>query len=708
LAKTDAMKAAKLVLTAPPRLRSGEEAKINFHLDQPAMISAFIADDHMRKVIHQFKPAGDNAISFAPADDWGDTIGIRIEATSNPENGGMESAGQIILPLLHKTQQATTAPTAVPTTTAPETAPVLALNGTLPSPLNVGDSITAALTFGNNETPAGSYHYNLSSTPGLKIDSGTTGVINLATGQKKNITLILNVLQPGTQQLTADITGPHNFHISHIWPVAAMSDNLMLASGLQQTLEPKKSWSSTAGEKTPSKHGAGFIIVAPQPFYDFPQILAAALQTHAFTTEDLASKLDILRLWHDVILQSNLLPEQELLARQHGLMMRLLARQKPDGSFPSLPGGNSDIAATSVALTVLGSIDQPPVKLPVEQAAGWLRHNIENSWFDESARPARAAIYAALAATNHLDISSLHYFSDTSADKNLPPLAALQVSLAFAKNSNPDQAGFWLAAAHVGKNSSDISPALLPLLAEDTVFDQHDVLPTLEKLSVDIAKNPARNLETSAAFLRALWHVQNRAGLWRVTINNSEQTLRNILVVDAPEKSALTLYNPSDRPLYFAEAHGTETTPGNTTDITRHIYHLDGREVPASDSLMRSEIYLVVVEGSAAADQGMLFLQDNPAPALRALGCTLDVPFAANAALDWIKNLNLSSAVTCEKAERGLNMYLTPKNGETNWRIAYLAKPENLGLFNVKSASLRTSSSDTEMRQKHKDQLQVQ
>ncbi|MGK4422341.1 hypothetical protein ACSLVQ_29245, partial [Klebsiella pneumoniae] len=70
---------------------------------------------------------------------------------------------------------------------------------------------------------------------------------------------------------------------------------------------------------------------------------------------------------------------------------------------------------------------------------------MDNSWIDEKERANRAFGYAALAITGRTDKASLDYFADTSADKNLPPLAAAQIALAFAKNNNADKANFWLA-----------------------------------------------------------------------------------------------------------------------------------------------------------------------------------------------------------------------------------------------------------------------
>ena len=82
-----------------------------------------------------------------------------------------------------------------------------------------------------------------------------------------------------------------------------------------------------------------------------------------------------------------------------------------------------------IQVKILPVTTELSIQAAADQAADWLHRRLENNWFDEKERPERAAAYAALAAADRLDIASLHYFADTSADKSLPPLAAAQLAL---------------------------------------------------------------------------------------------------------------------------------------------------------------------------------------------------------------------------------------------------------------------------------------
>ena len=209
-----------------------------------------------------------------------------------------------------------------------------------------------------------------------------------------------------------------------------------------------------------------------------------------------------MRLWREPVIRSGLLSDNALQVRAQDIIQRLLVRQQTDGGFPSLPTGESDLVSTGDALVALVRANQTLTQPAVDAAAtNWLRQRLSNNWFDESERPARAAAYAALAATDRLDVSSLRYFAETSDGKTLPPLAAAQLAAALAKSNDQDKANHWLKAAH---EQLDSTPALWPVLADNPLFDFHDLLPVLEKTSADLIKHPSHDPGKLAAFLQAI------------------------------------------------------------------------------------------------------------------------------------------------------------------------------------------------------------
>ncbi len=419
---------------------------------------------------------------------------------------------------------------------------------------------------------------------------------------------------------------------------------------------------------------------------------------HSFTTQETADELEILRLWHDVILQTDLLPEQKLLARQRKLFLRLLTRQKPDGSFAALPSDQtaSDLAVTSAALTALAQIDDPLAKQATENATNWLHRQLDNSWFSEEEREDRAAAYAALATANRTDSANLHYFSDTSADKNLSPLATAELALAFAKSGDQDKAGVWLSKIKLRNSEKEATSStyLWPLLAENNFYDTAALMSSIEK----IADN---NLPFAQAAntLRAMWSIQNRAGTWQATINKSEFNVKSILIAAPTEKTAaLSITNPNDRPIYVTATNAQKTPSSDDNNFSRHIYRPYGIELMANDALESGGTYIVVTEGpwpSHSGDEDSVLVHEGIGPALNPVSCTIDNHFEAGDELGWIKNLSLTAAALCEKSGTALDIVLQPRQKDSkNWAVAYLAKAERSGTFSVSPIEVSITGDD--------------
>jgi len=705
-ATNDTNKPASLVLTPSAlTLRTGEVTKIHFKLSDTSIVSAVVADDHIRKVFHFIRPAGDNEITLTPEENWGNKINIRIESRANNDGIVTYQAGQIILPMVHTAAPAGTERFSPPT--AQDTAP-LTLSVTFLPVLKIGDQLQFAVTLKNNNAPIGIYHYNFTSPDGLKFLGSATGSISLNAGQSHILPVALSANNSGSYSLKLDVAGAHNIHVVQDWPLAVVAQNVGLNDEDEQKINAQQSWSSTQSN-TKSKSENGIAFISAEPLYDAPQILAAALQTYAFTTHEIADELEVMQLWHDAMRNSGLLPEQAFFSRQQNLLTRLALRQRPDGGFAPQPGVEADMVSTSYALSAMATANQPNLKPTMDQAADWLKRHLDNSWFDEAERPERAAAYAALADADRLDNASLHYFTDTSADKNLPPLAALQLAAALAKSGDQDKANYYIEAAHIARNSPDIAKDLLPLIAASNSFDIHDILPALEKLSVEKIKKAPASGSIIMSFLRSMGHVQNRTGTWRVALNNGEQNVKNILIAPVPETSPLTVRNPGDKALYVTEAHITKISTVKDDAITRHIYKLNGTEA-SGETLNRDESYLIIVEGPWPDDDpnSVILMRDNVSPALRPTSCALGGALETNESLAWIKAQGLTATTQCEKTDRTIDASLTHHDtGTKTWRVAYLAKAEWAGVFTLSAPRMRATSAHQETRQGRNDQIRI-
>ncbi|MDX2028430.1 MAG: hypothetical protein SFW62_07320 [Alphaproteobacteria bacterium] len=665
-AETQASSRLPLNLSASSKiLKPGQAAILRFTLDKPSMVNIFIGDDHVRKVAHQFMPAGAHEFSFTPEKNWGRQITARVEMRG--------FAGELILPLTPDGKEPAE-------TTAEESGEALKLSAQFPAFLRAGDSANLSLRLEGGKIPEGSYRYAVSAGADGKITNGG-GTVALAPGRARDIVFTLKASQPGTASIKAEISGPARMHASATWSLPIAGQDTVLKVVGEDTLRPEESWPPAAGKKSAAKTLGDFILIGARPLFDTPILLSDVLNAPPVTTAQIAGRMDMLRLWRDVILATKLLSESVLDAKRRDLRLRLLARQMPDGGFPSLPGAVADMPATAAALVALAQDTPDAARLGLEQAASWLQHRLENSWFEEGERPQRAAAYAALASAGRLNIANLHYFADTSADKSLPPLAALQLAYAFAHIDDQNKTQFWLNAAAVNKDSPDISVTALPLLAENRFFDPQVLLPALEKSSGAAAKSSGSSVGSMIGLLRAIRAVHERAGGWRVTIGNDKRSPKTVLTVPVPEKTTgFSIRNTNDAPLFFAAVKSANATGAPV--LARRIYKMNGTEAAAEALLSEKETYLVVLEGPWTGNSDApLHLHDAPGPGLRPAGCLPEAPLEVGESLAWLRSHPPGPAPLCEIWGGSVDFMLTRAEGPAMWRAAYLARADQSGEF---------------------------
>src|SRR6185312_4789120 len=106
------------------------------------------------------------------------------------------------------------------------------------------------------------------------------------------------------------------------------------------------------------------------------------------------------------------------------------------------------------------------------------------------------------------------------------------------------------------------------------LFNADDLKDGLEKQAADLMKAP-RRLEAMYAFLRAVYAVEDRAGDWRLQINNEEKNRRGVFAAILPEKAdAYILRNPGDKALFLVTAKNAKAEGDDR--LTRRLYTLDG------------------------------------------------------------------------------------------------------------------------------------
>ena len=594
-------------------LHAGKNTDVHFALEKPALITALIADDHIRSVIHTMKPAGDASVGFVPGADWGRQVGVWVSAEYQGSADPDEQA---------------------------------------------------------------SGHVTLSFGQAPQMVSASMAQLKL----KK--TTLVNASPKASDNLVGDDVTLHNTN--------------------EETLAPQRQW-TVPTDKTHTKAGSSAVYVAAEPLYELPALLADAIERHPFTTSEIAAELNILRMWHEVIVASGLLTEAALRGRQIEWTTRLLGRQQSDGGFSSLPNGVSDFVATSDALMALSETQQTAASPAVNQAVDWLRHRLENTWFDERERPLRAAAYAALAAANKLDASSLHYFSDTSSDKVLPPLADAQLASAFAKLNDRDKTTYWLSVMHIAKNAPATPLEIMPYVTANLFFDPHDGAAALAKFSAEALKKPQDFLSLSQ-FLLGLGHLQDRTGKWTANINKVDRTVGGVQAFYWSDKIAPPLLrNLSEHPLHVQVAHYASQAASRNT-MTRRILRLDGAE--AGNDLQMGETYIVTLDGAwPAGEKTAVFVHDDVGPALRPIGCLPKAP--DNDFLSWLRSSALVAPLACEQADGSTDSTIEHDGSGSMWRIAYLVKTDEVGSFELDAPLARASTGSPDFLKGPKTRIQV-
>ena len=645
--------------TATPR--TGIATNIHFKLDQPAVITASVADDQMRQFIHQPMPQGDNHFTFTPEAGWGDRLIVRVE---NQMTG---AAGTITLGTTHnKTPRDTT------------TDPVFDISGKTPATLTQGDNAQITLNLqSRDDAPAPSWHVALSSDAGLKLSDNVKSPLVLR-GKNPSLSFGLKAAQAGAWDIKLDITGSGGFHETHRWPVLVNAIPRGKASAKAVVLEAHQSLTvKNPSDDRDRKPRALFI--SNIPYDNAPALLASLVQTPPITITEIATRINMLQRWRAVIVNGGLMPETMVAAQQRHLAQRLILLQNTDGGFPGVSGSANDIASTAAALVALNAWDAGGTKQAAQKAAQWLKHQLENTWFDEAERPQRAAALAALATTRKLDAASLHYFSDTSSDKALPPLASLQLAYAFSTINDHDKSNYWLSRGGVQKGDPDISTALLAWLIDAQLFNMDDALPALRKTGERLS-NDGLSAHDVDDYLMALAAVQQHAQPAHVTINGTDKDLRGLMAFAIEDKPA-TLRNPDDKPVYVSELR-YDNAPAQTQDggtILRRLYSVNGQALGDISTLQKGSIYFVVLEGNGAdeAKPSPILIHETGAPALSPLGCAIS---GASDDMGWIKELAITPPADCITTNDGLDITIaTDGEQHGNWRVGYFAKAEWAG-----------------------------
>lgn len=673
---SDREKSGVLSLSFPKDgLHVGQNNLIHFNLPQSAVITAVVADDRVRQVVHGLKAKGENTLEIIPQQDWGKRLSVSIDAA------GINFSGRALLtPSSGREDEAGTLK--VGQSIALASQPLMA---DMPLLLRHNDVVKTVVTVTNTTTNTETYHYSFAVSTGIQLANSQQGDVVILAGQQKDIPLELKMTRTGTQFVHLDISGSHGFHANRNWPITVDEGVLpLLVSGQSQVLGPQQSQTLAANDKKQKFQHANIIVgqVIPERL---PEILSTFVHADPFTSRDIALWLEGFELWHQIITQTDLLSEEAFVLRRQNVLRQLLTRQADDGGFPLVPQQKSDLGSTIAALYTLASLDTPSAQVALEQASGWLHRYLENSWFDEGERPLRAAAYAALAKVNRLDVSSLYYFSDNC--KTLPALAAVQLAQAFMAINDRPKAHYWLQSISLDNKDQKNLP-LLAALAFDPLTSVPDYSTLLDKTKGSFANNSVQSMEDMTSFLKAVVGLNNKDGAWRALINGVDKSYKGLQVLSFSDKP-ISIHNMTEQPLMLQSASDI-ITKSSSGIIARHLYLPNGIDITSNPVFDTHGVYVMVLEGAWPKESTESFvISDDSSAELYPASCALNDGTQTDESLAWIKQQPLNPVTLCEATAHGVRVVLDPSTrGETNWRIAYLVKAEWSGSFGFTQAHI--------------------
>lgn len=410
------------------------------------------------------------------------------------------------------------------------------------------------------------------------------------------------------------------------------------------------------------KDGDPVVWIAPLPVEGLAAALTDLVHRHPVATAELAGGVRAVSASRDLMAASGLLSDADSRAMVKDGLSRLLARQNGDGGFGLVPGDrSSDLMATAAALEAMTGADENFVPAAREQAVRWLQRRLENTWFDDKERPLRARAYAALARAGRLDAASLHYFSDTSAEKTVTAELAVQLAYAFFAMNDRPASSYWLDRFATAEDQT-LRAATVEYLIRNAYAAN------------DLVRRAYQSFTRENGAALAHWH--GLLSFWamaerypaRVTIDGVEKTIGGVLALAVTDKDIQIKNTDADASLAVHTVVAARRTRGGK--IQRRIYTLSGSE--AVGTLNRNGAYVVVLGGTWPAGQSSLRVHENPQPYLTPLGCAFQPSgdFAV-----WLDRAALAHVRGCDLGAGGIDILLAREsNAGDAWRVAYIAR----------------------------------
>ncbi len=623
-------------------LRTDERHNIHYTLPNPAIVTTVISDTRIRKISHELQNKGEHTLVIDSGTNPGSDIKVSVMA--EPSHQG----GQIHINRNDKTNSAAKMPVI-----ADKKDPA-SISAQVPESMGTRDLAHAQLTLRNTTAHVQSYKISFAASTGIKFDRQPPSGITLEPAQEKTIDLAMRIAGNNRKAvLTLDLSDDPKHHLVRSWPIDSAADPARWEQDTPHTLTPQQSITLPAGV---------FImghLVAPT----FPSLLETLIKTIPYGTQEIAAWLELTTDIKSLLIDSGIITEFRLAEKQQSLIQQLLARQNNDGGFPVGTGHESDLATTTMAVRALDKLTLPEAK---GRAAGWMKHYLDNGWFAEGERPARAAAYDVLAQSDSVDISGLHYFADTS-DK-LPAAAAAHLANAFDALHDRLNTDLWRERAH--RHEAEAVAVLIHNPAED--------VNRYRKFITSWAGQAQSSLMDQIAFVKTLWTFNQRLGDLSLA-NLPTATGLSFRNLDTP----LNTQNTGMTEIQVASLHNAAAKANQGPALRRRIYETNGIDITDNPAVTAGTTYVMMIEGKMDDDAvKSLIIRDQAHSDFIAISCALPNTIQTGDDLTWLHQQTLSPLQDCRFDDHFLTAHIpAPTGDDATWRIAYLVKARLGGTF---------------------------
>ena len=488
----------------------------------------------------------------------------------------------------------------------------------LPRFLAPGDKAHIAVELVNAEGAAGDYHPSLSVTGPVNIAGDLPRAVALAPGERRLLPLTLSATEPGVAMLKVEASGPQDIRVERSWALTVRPAQPWSQERYRMVLKPDTSLSLSEALIS-GLHAANLRVsvgVSAVP-YDMHGLLASLDRYPYGCTEQLISRALPLLYVADLDAGSGGRSKNpELRKRVQDAILRILSRQRPDGSFGLWsPRDRADLWLSAYALDFLdraqgGGFEVDEVVL--NRSRRYFTRLLNQRSISGEKLDAVAYALAALARAGTVEPGTVRRFARSYIDQVFTGVGRAQVALAAASfgltevandavstalssfgsrryatygSKLRDAAAVASVASRLDHNAGRTATEKLRQLVEEA-----DATSTQEKAwMVLAARELNRNVQEAPPTLDGTMTLRSRASFHRV-VHPGEL-----------KGAGLKIHNTGDRPVELAVSVGghpmvEEPAVSKGVTIARSVMTPSGEPTELHD-LEQGDDLIVVLEG---------------------------------------------------------------------------------------------------------------